>query len=717
MGSDVRSWVKGSAIGTGAFGVVHLALDESTGRAFAVKSVSLGSSPVAWVQSLEREIQILRSLRSPYVVAYLGDDTSQEPRAGACRNLHLEYMPGGTVAESAAAAKAKGLPLDEIQVRAYARCVVRALRYLHDIAGVVHCDVKGRNVLLGRDRRVAKLADFGAAVRIADASRGGDGRGWVRGTPLWMAPEVARGERPTPASDVWSLGCTVIEMVTGAPPWPDVRTNNAAGAMLRIGYGGETPEFPVRLSDIGQDFLARCFRRDASERWTAEQLLWHPFLAKESVITGPSPRGVLEWANTEFHDDDDGDDDSIKERCTVSSSYDHQAEEMMDCARGRVRELASDRGAFGWCSDGWELIWCSESEEEEIVVEGMCEDRSSSGRAGSGDGNGSAGEPSEGGLCSGMRRPASCSSCRCSLCWRRCYSCNGGLGCQHALGMGKSLAFAKKVRSDEFSLTSLCVLTFFSPKGRGVLLVAHVEEEAAADAGEEEDTGAHVSPIVRLEEVAVTTGEEDEDSLLDLYFPNPSLLFSRFLLNRGFWGRGLDRFFCCRRRRAKLYRFDKVGNQWKERGSGNVKLLKHKETGKVRLVMRQAKTLKICANHLVVPSIKMQEHAGSDKSCVWHAMDFSDGELKEEMFAIRFGSVENCKKFREMVEEIAESVDKIEENESKDVSSAASLIEKLTVSENKTEGNTTKEAAHAEDEKKEVHEEKQANTKESYTAS
>lgn len=51
-------------------------------------------------------------------------------------------------------------------------------------------------------------------------------------------------------------------------------------------------------------------------------------------------------------------------------------------------------------------------------------------------------------------------------------------------------------------------------------------------------------------------------------------------------------------RKAKLYRFDKEGNQWKERGVGNVKLLKHKETGKVRLVMRQSKTLKICANHL-----------------------------------------------------------------------------------------------------------------------
>ncbi|ONL96965.1 Ran-binding protein 1 homolog a [Zea mays] len=135
------------------------------------------------------------------------------------------------------------------------------------------------------------------------------------------------------------------------------------------------------------------------------------------------------------------------------------------------------------------------------------------------------------------------------------------------------------------------------------------EEEEAAAAGEDEDTGAQVAPIVKLEEVAVTTGEEDEDALLDM--------------------------------KAKLYRFDKEGNQWKERGTGTVKLLKHKDTAKVRLVMRQAKTLKICANHLVVATTKMQEHAGSDKSCVWHALDFADGELKEEMFAIRFGSVES----------------------------------------------------------------------------
>ncbi|CAL9781402.1 ran-binding protein 1 homolog a-like [Musa acuminata AAA Group] len=177
------------------------------------------------------------------------------------------------------------------------------------------------------------------------------------------------------------------------------------------------------------------------------------------------------------------------------------------------------------------------------------------------------------------------------------------------------------------------------------------EEEAVA--GEDEDTGAQIAPIVTLSEVAVTTGEEEEDALLDL--------------------------------KAKLYRFDKEGNQWKERGTGSVKLLKHRETGKVRLVMRQAKTLKICANHLVIPSIKIQEHAGNDKSCVWHASDFADGELKEEMFCIRFGSVENCKKFMETVESITETLGKSEEKESEDASAAAGLLEKLSVAESKTE--------------------------------
>ncbi|KAI3678521.1 hypothetical protein L6452_37817 [Arctium lappa] len=179
----------------------------------------------------------------------------------------------------------------------------------------------------------------------------------------------------------------------------------------------------------------------------------------------------------------------------------------------------------------------------------------------------------------------------------------------------------------------------------------HNEEETAAV--EDEDTGAQVAPIVKLEEVAVTTGEENEDAILDL--------------------------------KAKLYRFDKDGKQWKERGAGSVKLLKHKETGKVRLVMRQSKTLKICANHLVIPTTSVQEHSGNDKSCVWHAADFSDGELKDELFCIRFGSIENCKKFKETVQEVAESQQESKEEDEKEASSTAGLLEKLSVDDKKGE--------------------------------
>uniref|UniRef100_A0A2N9I265 RanBD1 domain-containing protein n=1 Tax=Fagus sylvatica TaxID=28930 RepID=A0A2N9I265_FAGSY len=180
---------------------------------------------------------------------------------------------------------------------------------------------------------------------------------------------------------------------------------------------------------------------------------------------------------------------------------------------------------------------------------------------------------------------------------------------------------------------------------------SHRPEEEETAPAEDEDTGAQVAPIVRLEEVAVTTGEEEEESILDL--------------------------------KAKLYRFDKDGNQWKERGAGTVKLLKHKESGKVRLVMRQSKTLKICANHLVIPTMTVQEHAGNDKSCVWHAADFADGELKNELFCIRFASLENCRTFMATVQEVAETQGKKEDNE--DASDTAGLLETLSVGDGKTE--------------------------------
>ncbi|RWW56084.1 hypothetical protein BHE74_00037231 [Ensete ventricosum] len=426
-----RNWVRGRPIGSGSFATVSLALDRSQGEVFAVKSVALNGANLAAILSLSNEIRILSSLRSPYVVQYLGYDVSREARSCACRNLHLEYLPGGSVADLSAARRRKGCSMEEADVRSYTRCVTRALCYLHDVAGVIHCDVKGRNVLLGGAAGVAKLADFGAAVRIS----GEDGSSWVRGTPLWMAPEVARGERPRPESDVWSLGCTVIEMATGAQPWPDWRPKDAAEAMFRIGYGDELPEFPPLLMEVARDFLDKCLRRDASERWTAEQLLQHPFLAEEETPMEETPRGVLEWANLEFHDGvDDG------ENCSVSHSDLSDSTDLVASGRERVGELASCGEVLAWESDDWEevrrveelnLQWDKAEEERGTFWE--CPDCSS---LGSTDEHGGVSEEEGDDLPSGTRCSESSPTASCPCCF-----CNGGLVCHHVNGLTRVLFF------------------------------------------------------------------------------------------------------------------------------------------------------------------------------------------------------------------------------------------------------------------------------------
>ncbi|GAB7357944.1 hypothetical protein MBLNU230_g0111t1 [Neophaeotheca triangularis] len=100
--------------------------------------------------------------------------------------------------------------------------------------------------------------------------------------------------------------------------------------------------------------------------------------------------------------------------------------------------------------------------------------------------------------------------------------------------------------------------------------------------------------------------------------------------------------------RAKLFKFDRESRDWKERGTGDVRLLKHKENGKTRLVMRRDKTLKVCANHYIVPDMKLSPNVGSDRSWVWNAAaDVSEGEPEASTLAIRFANSENANNFKE----------------------------------------------------------------------
>ncbi|OWM66684.1 hypothetical protein CDL15_Pgr010335 [Punica granatum] len=328
--SSPPPWVRGKVIGRGSYGTVSLAFHRETGRVFAVKSVELGSSPDP-IDSLDNEIRILSSLDcSPYIVQYLGDDVD-----GSHRNLHLELLPGGTVTDSAAARRLVGKNFsDEGIAKSHARCLVSALRHVHS-GGIVHCDVKGRNVIVGHDPMVAKLADFGSAIRAGSRKE-------PRGSPLWMAPEVVRGEYQGPESDVWSLGCTVIEMVTGRPAWED----KGAYTLSKIGFSDELPEIPAELSAQGRDFLMKCLRRDPKERWSCDQLLRHPFVASDTPDESRidwSPRCVLDWVSSDFEEDLELESDD-------ESTFGTDAE---PCARGRIAELCQGGGPASWESEGW----------------------------------------------------------------------------------------------------------------------------------------------------------------------------------------------------------------------------------------------------------------------------------------------------------------------------------------------------------------------------
>lgn len=119
--------------------------------------------------------------------------------------------------------------------------VLQGLLYLHD-QGVIHRDIKGANILTTKDGLV-KLADFGVATRTA----AGLHESSVVGTPYWMAPEVIELSGATTASDIWSLGCTIIELLDGKPPYSHLQP---MPALFRI-VNDDHPPFPDSISSVG----------------------------------------------------------------------------------------------------------------------------------------------------------------------------------------------------------------------------------------------------------------------------------------------------------------------------------------------------------------------------------------------------------------------------------------------------------------------------------
>eukprot|EP00759_Apiculatamorpha_spiralis_P048018 PhF_6_TR43399/c0_g1_i1/m.66637 len=267
--SKTLSWKRGAVLGQGAFGSVHIALNNDTGELMAVKHISFDPSDPnleSKIKMLQNEIMILKKFQHEQIVQYYFVEKVENGI-----NIFLEYVSGGSILNLI---RSIG-PLDELVVVQYSHQILKGLEYLHE-NNILHGDIKSANILLTVNGSV-KVADFGSATIVEEALKG------IGGTPVWMAPEVVRGEPLRDfSSDIWSFGCTVMEMLTGTIPWAHI--GNPV-TVLQYVAGDDALNFPKNISPLARSFLECCLQRDPSKRSTAKELLEHPFFLEDDTLS------------------------------------------------------------------------------------------------------------------------------------------------------------------------------------------------------------------------------------------------------------------------------------------------------------------------------------------------------------------------------------------------------------------------------------------------
>ncbi|HZJ07345.1 MAG TPA: protein kinase [Nocardioidaceae bacterium] len=262
-------------IGRGGMGAVWLGRDEVLGRQVALKQIGLlpGADSTGLARA-EREARLSARLNHPHVVAVFNFVVDADTDA---RWLVMEYVDGPTMAQLVRE-EGKLSPDDAAPLLWQA---ADALVAAHS-AGIVHRDVKPSNILVDRTRRV-KLTDFGIARIAADPSL--TQTGLVTGSPAYLAPEVATGQRGDEAADVWSLGATMFHVLSGRAPYET--GDHVLSTLYRI-----VNEEPPRLTDAGwmTPLLDATMVKDPSQRWSMVHV--RDFLAGPPDPVTPAPAPV-----------------------------------------------------------------------------------------------------------------------------------------------------------------------------------------------------------------------------------------------------------------------------------------------------------------------------------------------------------------------------------------------------------------------------------------
>ncbi|XP_045824023.1 mitogen-activated protein kinase kinase kinase 5-like [Trifolium pratense] len=267
-------WQKGKLIGRESLGSVYMATNIETGTSCAMKEVDLLPDDPKFadcIKQLHQEIRILGQLHHPNIVQYYGSDI-----VGDRVRIYMEYVQLGSLNKFM---HEHSGAMTESVVCNFTRHILSGLAYLHSTK-TIHRDIKCANLLVDASG-IVKLAGFRMSKILTKKSS----ELLLNRSPYWMAPELmvasmkkATNPNVAMAVDIWSLGCTVIEMLTGKPPWSEFSGHQAMFKALH-----RSPDIPKTLSPEGHDFLEQCFRRNPVERPSAAELLTHAFVQKETL--------------------------------------------------------------------------------------------------------------------------------------------------------------------------------------------------------------------------------------------------------------------------------------------------------------------------------------------------------------------------------------------------------------------------------------------------
>lgn len=349
------AWNRGAMIGKGASASVFMATLKNPRSKYACfpSIMAVKSAEVSLSASLQKEREAFYNvIGCPNLIRCFGDETTIGENGEMIYNLLLEYASGGTLA--GLIKKSAGNRLPECYVRRYTRSILRGLNHIHG-CGYVHCDLKPDNILLVRyNKRVgvatefrAKIGDLGLAKRDKQNKKRKMGGPYWNGTPMYMSPEAVVDRVQKPPSDIWALGCIVLEMLTGKSPWEGKQDLSAKEFLRQISEGNELPNIPDEISKEGKSFLKGCFVRKVKCRFTAEMLLSHPFV--EGLV-----------------DDDNCDNDEVEESkevldiSAVHSAVFSDNDDELCCS-----SFSEDWSDWSFLSEGESFSFCSEEEQVE----------------------------------------------------------------------------------------------------------------------------------------------------------------------------------------------------------------------------------------------------------------------------------------------------------------------------------------------------------------